>query len=84
MRGQFTTGRKCFHHVASFPDATYCPMSYTKRQRTGRRNWAEKAPRVVHRARGSRQIPCKGYLSLAPARQPFGPCSAKDAYTPST
>ncbi len=26
MAGKFTTGRKCFHNVATFPQATYCPL----------------------------------------------------------
>lgn len=26
MAGKFTTGRRCFHNVASFPTATYCPL----------------------------------------------------------
>lgn len=26
LAGRFTTDRQCFHKVASFPQATYCPI----------------------------------------------------------
>ena len=26
LAGRFTTDRRCFHRVASFPQAAYCPL----------------------------------------------------------
>ncbi len=26
LAGRFMTGRRCFHHVASFPKAEHCPL----------------------------------------------------------